>query len=386
MKIGFVIPFFSPRGGGSAVVAYELARHLAARGHELSIFTTDLYRNQARFPCEESLSIFESRCLMNPSGFLYSPDIIHRLRASARGLDVFHLHNFYSYQNIKAKGIAVEYQRPYILQAHGSLPHIGKDFLKTIFDKTFGAGILLNAAMVVTASAKEAQYYLQEGLDQRTVGVIPVGIDTSAFSVLPSSGTFKKKFSVPMQHKIILYLGRIQKAKRIDFLIRSYAYAVHSLNVSDTVLVIAGPDDGYSTTAKSLAGSLGLSNQVLILGMVEGQDKLSAYVDSTICANLAPTESFGIVSLEAAMCHSPVVVSDGTPMSEYVKQGGFGFVVTFGDIEGLGRVLCSAVQNPEESRRMGENGQRYVSKNFSWEAIVPMYETIYAKSINPVHR
>ena len=74
---------------------------------------------------------------------------------------------------------------------------------------------------------------------------------------------------------------------------------------------------------------------MLFTGLLSEEDKISAYVDSSICLYLGQFEPFGIVSLEAAACGVPVIVSEGTPMANIVEDGKFGFSTKYGDTKRL---------------------------------------------------
>jgi glycosyltransferase involved in cell wall biosynthesis len=272
---------------------------------------------------------------------------------------------------------ASKYNVPYIIQAHGSIPRIDKKFRKLLYDFTFGYRVLNKASKVIALSKVEAEQYRSMSVPKEKIAIIPNGIDLSEYTNLPSRGTFKKKFGIPEDTKVILYLGRIHRSKGIDFLVKTYAYLIDKMGCRDAILVIAGPDDGYLNELKSLVRSTGLDDKVLFTGMLSEKDKINAYVDATICVYLSPYEPFGLVSLEAAACCKPIIVAEGTFLSEIVNQHGFGFSVRYGDFYKLAEIIHEIFTNDNLLITMGQKGREYVFKNCSWATLVAKLVKIY---------
>jgi glycosyltransferase involved in cell wall biosynthesis len=220
------------------------------------------------------------------------------------------------------------------------------------------------------------------GVSKEKIAIVPNGIDLSEFANLPPKGAFKKKFNIPEDRKIILYLGRIHKIKGIDFLIRAYAILKNKMNFKDAVLVIAGPDDGYLNEIKYLAQASGVSNSILFVGPLYGEDKLAAYVDSDVVVNVEPLNVYGLVPLEAAACSIPVIVSKTNAISEVVLNGKFGFSVKYGDVISLASVLYRVLIDEELAKNLGKNGRKYVFNNFDWSKIIEKYERVYEEVTN----
>jgi glycosyltransferase involved in cell wall biosynthesis len=240
----------------------------------------------------------------------------------------------------------------------------------------FGYRLLRDAAKVVALSRVEAEQYRGMGVPEEKIAIIPNGIDLSEYANLPPKGSFKQKFGIKEEERIVLYLGRIHRLKGIDFLIKSFACMVKN-GVENVKLVIAGPDDGYLNEAKSLVDSLGLGDRVLFTGTLSEEDKINAYADSTICTYLRHDEPFGLVPLEAAASYKPVIVADGTVMSEIVNRGGFGFSVRYGDNYKLAETMGKMLTDDELLREMGQRGRKYVFKNCDWANVVAKLEKVY---------
>jgi glycosyltransferase involved in cell wall biosynthesis len=249
--------------------------------------------------------------------------------------------------------------------------------VKWIYDAFFGYRLLKGASKVIALSNVEVEQYKAMGVPEENIAIIPNGIDLSEYAELPPKGAFKKKFNIPGDRKIILYLGRIHKTKGIDFLVKAYAYLKNEIDFKDALLVIAGPNDGYLNEIKSLVHNLGISNTVMFTGLLSEDDKVKAYVDSDVVVNVEPLNVYGLVPLEAAACSTPVIVSKTNAISEGVLKGKFGFSVKYGDIVSLASMMHRVLIDEELAENLGKNGRKYVLNNLGWNRIVEKYEKVY---------
>ena len=383
-----VYAFYPPYSeSGNSRVVYEISKGLAAKGHNVTVYTTNVLSQDKMFSSKKEIhnihgvKVYYCRNLLykphSPLPLFYSRDLVRKIKKNLAKYDIVHLHHYRFYISVILHHYAAKCDVPYILQAHGSIPRKAKQGLKCVYDLLFGYRLLRDASKVIALSEAEADQYRSMGVPEEKIAIIPNGIDLSEYAELPPKGAFKKKFNIPEDKKIILYLGRIHKIKGIDFLVRAYAYLIDKMHFKDAVLVIAGPDDGYLSEIKSLVQDLGISGSVILTGSLSERDKIKAYNDASIVVYLGPFEPYGLVSLEAAACKTPVIVAQGTPMAEVVNRGKFGFSVKYGDIISLASMLQKILDNEESAENLGSNGRTYVFNNFDWSKIIERYEHIY---------
>ncbi|MGB9726468.1 MAG: glycosyltransferase, partial [Fervidicoccaceae archaeon] len=228
MKILQVCPKFHPfAASGSTMVAYQISKELARRGHLVVVYTSNMKDRYTKlgsgFEKRDGVRIYRFRSIgtvvtRNMKIFI-TPQIILSLKKRLRSFDVVHLHEYRSFQNVIVHYYAKRYGVPYVLHAHGSLPRVGSwRILKWIYDALFGYRLLREASKVIALSHIEAEQYRSMGVPEEKIAIIPNGIDLSEYANLPPKGSFKRKFNIPDDKKIILYLGRIHKTKGIDFL------------------------------------------------------------------------------------------------------------------------------------------------------------------------
>jgi len=390
MKILQVVPYFPPAYafGGPVKVAYQISRELIKRGHEVVVYTTDAKDFDSRLEVDSSNTIKEmkvhrfrnlSLTLVKKLKLFITPQLTLFARKEVKKFDIIHLHEYRTFQNIIIHHYARKYDVPYVLQAHGSLPRIGAwRRLKWIYDVLFGYRLLRGASKVIALSKVEAEQYKAMGVPEEKIAIIPNGIDLSEYANLPPKGAFKKRFGIPEEKKIILYLGRIHKTKGIDFLIRAYAYLKNEMKCRDAILAIAGPDDGYLNDAKALANSLGLYNSVMFTGFISSEDKLMALVDAEVFVT-SSFYGFPITFLEACAVGTPLVTTSLGDTLEWI-DGNVGYVAQPTPRD-LVEAIYRIISDDELRRRFSKNCIEIVKSEFSIEKVVERLEKVYEEVV-----
>jgi len=131
---------------------------------------------------------------------------------------------------------------------------------------------------------------------------------------------------------------------------------------------------------------LHLQDDVLLLPEYIDKDKLSAYRDATVLVYPSVYEIFGLVPFEAMLCGTPVIVTDDCGCSEMVKEGGFGYVIQYGDISGLKDAMAYVIENVNDGRASAKRGAQYIFSNLTWEKIAQRFEDAYEACISRVER
>jgi len=299
--------------------------------------------------------------------------------------DIIHAHGARSFQLDLASFVSILRNKPLVITAHGSLADYlhAKDISQKLrilnrVHNTLLKFSLRRAKIVTALSQLEAEQYVRLlGVPSKKVVIIPNGIDSLSYANLPPAGIFKKKFGIDSDSRVILYVGRINKIKGIEFLIDSFSCLINRAKCEKTVLVIAGPDDGYLQEARMLSNSLGLKDKVLFTGFLDEQDKICAYVDATVVVH---PESFNVIliaPLEAAAAGKPIILSSGNYLSEIAKREGFGLSVKYGDVDSMARLLHKVLNGSDLAKVMGCKGREFVLKNWSWTKITMAYNKIY---------
>jgi len=389
LKILQVVSYFPPAYafGGPVKAAYQIARELVKRTHEVVVYTSDAKDLSSRLivdPGEAADGIkvhyFRNLAFMPVRKFklFITLQLVLHAKEEVKRFDVIHLHEYRTFQNIVIAHYARKHGVPYVLQARGSLPRImAKQKLKWIYDVILGYRLLRNASKVIALTQMEVQQYEDMGVPEEKIVVIPNSIDLEEYRDLPPKRSFKKKFFIDDDEKIVLYLGRIHRIKGIDILVKAFAKVVEkSENVK---LVVIGPDDGYLGELEALTKALKIEDHVLIIGPLYGKDKLEAYVDTTVFVVPSRYEIFGNVVLESYACSKPVVATRVGGLQEIVFDGKTGLLVEPGDVNELSSAIFTLLNDDETRISMGAQARRMIEGKFSVENTVDKLETTYSQ-------
>lgn len=365
-------------------VAYQFSKELAKRGHEVVVYTSDAKDLNTRLSTEperilDSFKVHYMRnLLMMPvrkSKLFITPELRLKVKEEIKEFDVVHLHEYRSYQNVIVHHYAKKFGVPYVLQAHGSLSRIiEKQSLKWIYDVFLGYSILRDASKVIALNQEEAKQYVEMGVPEEKVTVIPNGIDLSEYANLPPKGSFKEKFNIPEEMKIVLYLGRVHKSKGIDFLLKSFSILVNRFKPGEIILTLVGPDDGYLDKAKSLARSLKISQSVLFTGFVSVEDKLGALVDADVF--VTPSfYGFPVAFLEACAVGTPIITTTSGDTLEWIN-GNVGYVAA-PTLFDLALATHRIISDDELREKFSRNCRDTVKSEFSLEKVVDKLTLMY---------
>jgi len=392
VKILQLVLYFPPAWsyGGPVRVVYEISKELVKRGHEVTVFTTDVLDKKNRNDIDTNkMQLMEgirvhyfrniSNRLAHDQSIFLTPKLYSHLRQFIREFDVVHLHEYYSIQSILTSYYCKKYKIPYILHAHGSLPpERGRSLRKKVFNKLVGKPILKYASRVIAISQYEKNQYLDSGIPEDKISVIPNGLQPQDFSALPSRSDFGKKYPVGDQDKVVLYLGQLMKLKAPDILLEAF-YGLNK-TLEHLKLVFVGPDRGFKNVLLEQVAKLNLGDKVIFTGLLTGRDKLAAYSRADVFALPSRSEGLSTVTLEAAACGLPVVISDRCGVPE-VSRYNAGEIVRCNKDE-LKEALKRILTDSKLAQEMGQNGRRMVAEKFSWGTIVDSLLDEYKRAIH----
>lgn len=366
MKILQIVDLLGARHGGSAQVPYHLAKELANRGHQVSIYASDYKLDRNSILPVTGVKIRSFKTWLSLAGFQATPGII----LANDHPDIIHMHNYRTFQNIYTR----KHNIPYILQGHGSLTtFFQKGQLKRAFDKVWGHSLLQDASKVIAVTKVEAQQCQDIGVSKDKITIVPNGIDLTEFKDLPKQREFRRKYGLANE-KLILYLGRIDKIKGLDLLVEAFATVTSQLN--NTKLVIVGTDNGFLPTLKNLITELGVTDKVLFTGLLYGRDKLQAYVDADVFVLPSSYEIFSIALLEACACGIPIVITDCCGIANTIdKQAG---IAVPHDRKALANAILNILScSNEEKQLFSKRGKALVHNRFNWQKITKQFEDLY---------
>ena len=371
MKIGIVC---YPTYGGSGVVATELGKFLANKGHEVHFICYHVPVRLESWPDYQRI-IFHPVEVVSYPLFKFPP---YTLALAAKiieviqkyGLEIIHVH--YTVPHTMAAYLALkalnDYPAKIITTLHGTdISLVGMDpSYKSI--TRFG----LEASHGVTAvSHYLADITRQEFEFTRPIQVIHNFVDSGKFAKARSLAG-RKKYA-PGGEKIITHISNFRMIKRIPDVLESFQIIQQKV---PSVLLMVG-DGPEAQTSVKLAREMGLAQKVHFLKFVDSVQKILNISDLFLLPS--EIESFGLAALEAMSCQVPVVAYRVGGLPEVVEDGRSGFLVDKGDIEAMSRFGLLILKNAKLGRRMGERGRYLAVNRFSEQEKVTEYEQYYQK-------
>jgi glycosyltransferase involved in cell wall biosynthesis len=387
MKILHVIANLAPRYGGPYKACWEMARAVAALGHEVSIYTTNqdgpgvLPEPTDRPVWREGVKICYFP-VQPPRYWATSLPLARALGPKIKGSDLVHVHSLYLFHDLVTGSYCRAYGAPYLIQPHGSLDpfihqrHRGR---KKILEWWFQNRNIRRAAAILYTAEEEKE--LAVPFTFETPGlVVPLGIDLAEFEAMPEPGCFRARHPEIGDKTIILFLGRVNFKKGLDILAR--AFGAVARRREDVHLVIAGPEDeGWGDHIRTLLGEEGALARTTFTGMLLGPEKLAAWRDAAMFVLPSYSENFGLAVGEAMAVGLPVIISDKVNIWREVAAAGAGRVIPC-DAEALADQILDLLAHPEAAAQMGRQGRALVEERFHWPRIARHLAEAYARIID----
>jgi len=376
MKIGFFTDSYLPSVDGVATSVESAARELLKLGHEVYIVAPSQPHGKERKDIYRMVSI---RLIRNPEVWLGlevpQPTLF---KVAKLDVDIVHGHSggpisFLGWQVAKAHNV------PFIETYHTMWRyylhyHPLTRMLKLWMVKKFTAFIGNDCDAVIAPSLKARKDLLRDGV-KKPIYIVPSGIDVKAFRS-QSAGFLYKKFDIAPGKKIILTVGRLEKEKSIDFLVR--AFAVLNDSRHDCVFVIAG-SGGDREKLLRLVYHFNLRDRVYFAGHIPYGDMPRVYKDAGLFVFSSKSETQGMVIVEALASGVPVVAVEDEAFAGVVQNGVNGYMVKR-DIDAFAAKM-NVVLGDRELRERLQKGAAETGKEFSAEKSAKMLEGVYREVI-----
>jgi D-inositol-3-phosphate glycosyltransferase len=217
--------------------------------------------------------------------------------------------------------------------------------------------------------ARELIDLYQAPLDQ--VAVVSPGVDLTRFK--PGSRlSARERLGLPMDRRIVAFVGRIQPLKAPDVLVQALAALP-----SDAIAAIVGGPSGPGLSLVDLARSLGVLDRVHFLPPQTGERLADVYLAADLVAVPSYNESFGLVALEAQACGTPVVAAAVGGLVTAVRDGISGVLIDGHDPSDWARVLGGLLASPACRADLAEGALKHAC-DFSWERTVDSLLAVYS--------
>ena len=295
--------------------------------------------------------------------------------------DAVHIFGIYDLLGPRVATACRRIGRPYVLEPMGMFrPIIRSIRLKRLYHAVLGSRMLDGASRVIATAEQEREELLQGGIPNDKIVVRRNGIDVPA--KFPTPGDFRNRWNISRNVKLVLFLGRLVSKKSPDLILEAFSRWQRSRNgFRDSVLVVAGPDegDGFRRQLEAQAARLGLNGGVLFTGPLYGDAKWAAYRDADVFVLPSQNENFGNTAAEAVACGTPVLVTDRCGIAPIVDRKA-GVVVPH-DCAALEGGLAQILDNPAFAANL-RAGCPAVARSLGWAEPLAEMEDLYRDLIS----
>lgn len=373
MRIGMVC---YPTFGGSGVVATELGKALAARGHEVHFITYDQPVRLGSF--RPNVYYHEVRISKYPL-FDYPPyELVLASKmvevARQQNLDLLHVHyaiphasSAYTAKRILASsGVDL----PVITTLHGTdITLLGKD---PSFEPVISFAINESDAVTAVSSSLRSDTYKLFGINC-DIDVIPNFICPQHFANLGSAHD-RSEFAEE-DEALVCHVSNFRPVKRVEDVVRTFARLVEQ-RPARLMMVGDGPN---RPAAERLARELGLGDKVSFLGKLKNPLEALSIADLFLLPS--ESESFGLAALEAMACGVPVVASEAGGLPEVIRHGVSGMLAPVGDVDTMAD-YAAFLLDPAHHERF-RNQARERAARFGIDTVLPAYLEAYDRILQP---
>jgi len=372
MKIGITC---YPVYGGSGVIATELGKALAARGHQIHFIAYSMPFRLSHV--RENINFHEVNVNAYPL-FEYPPYTLNLTSKMVdvvkyEKLDVLHMHYAIPHATsavlarpiLQQEGIHI----PIVTTLHGTdITIVGQDpsFLPVV-------SYSINQSDGVTAVSEYLRRETFNSCDvSREIEVIPNFVDTHRFK-RQHKEHFKRALC-PNGEKVLVHVSNFRPVKRASEVVEVFHALREEGHPVKLLLVGDGPD---RVAAEHLARQLEVYDDVRFLGKQEPVEEILSIADVFLMPS--GSETFGLAALEAMACGVPVVASNIGGLPELVVDGETGFLCELGDLEAFTERTRRILSDDALHQRMAEASRRRAESEFDIGHIVPLYEAYYER-------
>jgi L-malate glycosyltransferase len=373
MKVGITC---YPTYGGSGVVATELGKELASRGHDVHFIS---YALPIRLTMNERIYFHEVEVLTYPL-FEYPPyDLVLATKMAEVmtrfELDILHVHYAipHSISAYLAKKMLTDRVVPFVTTLHGTdITLVGNDRSYLPITR-FG---IEQSDAVTAVSEYLKRRTVEEFQVQREVTVVPNFVDCNLYA-RSTDKKLRRKFAAA-DEAILIHISNFRPVKRVEDVIEIFSL-VSKKTKARLLMVGDGPD---RPKAEWLANTHGIADQVLFLGKQSDMSQVLSIADVLLLPS--ELESFGLVALEAMACEVPVVASRVGGIPEVVEDGRDGFLYDVGDVSSMADGCLRILTDPQFRVTMGQTARDHARREYCASKIVLQYENLYRQTIEAV--
>jgi N-acetyl-alpha-D-glucosaminyl L-malate synthase BshA len=360
-----------PTHGGSGVVATELGKHLAERGHDVAFISYDTPLRLSELPPRVSYHEVEIEQYPLLKHFPYTLALASKMAEVARinRLEILHAHYAIPFgaAALLAKQILSDLPLKVVTTLHGTdITLVGSN---ASFRPVTKLAIERADAVTAVSTFLQQETYRQFAVD-RDVQVIHNFIDPDRHDITPCPCLQEHLVS---SRKTVMHISNFRPVKRIRDVVEVFTRIAAAMDAR-LVLVGDGPD---LPVAREIGEKNGVSDRMKFVGVVDSVAPLLAVADLLLLPS--SMESFGLVALEAMASGVPVIASNVGGLPEVVEHGTTGYLAPVGDVDQMAKCAIELLTDERLHDRYSQAARRRAQERFDYRTIIPEYEALYRR-------
>ena len=370
VRVLMVISQFYPLLGGTEVQAQLLARDLMKRGIKVSILTRRL-KGLPRYELIDGIPVYREIKTID-LGFLwgcyYALSVGMFLYRRRNQYDIIHCHILQGFHTVIALIFKYLFNKKVVVKMSSSGETSDLKLLKEVKLGSLFLQWVKNVDAVISVCKQSSRELVENGFSRDILVEIPNGVNTHKYSKGIPRG--KKEL------KTITCIGRLDRHKGVDYLLRGFKTLLTETDTVRLVIVGTGPDE---THLKYLTEELELQGHVIFRGR---QEDIPGILDSTDLFVLPSlSEGMSNVLLEAMSCGLPVVATSVGGNGDLIRDGYNGILIPPKDSKRLSAVLLRLLEDEEFSHSLGKAAEKTVTENYAIDKIGEQYMSLYNRLV-----
>ena len=382
--------------GGQNVYVRHVGEALSHQGWQVDMFTRRVSPDQSAI-VEHTPHCRTIRLAAGPQAFIprdeifeFLPEFVQRFLAFQKQLDAPYrlIHSNYwlsSWVGMElSKKLAIPQAHTYHslgavkYKAVSTIPLIAKTRLAV--EKT----CLETVDRVVATSPQERDHMRSLVSSRGNIAIIPCGTRIDHFGTVAQEAA-RQELGIAPDEKVVLYVGRFDPRKGIETLVRAVHLCQSRKTEKVRLMIGGGSRPGHSDgdereRIESIVSELGLEGITQFAGRLSQDDLPSYYAAADVCVVPSHYEPFGLVTIEAMACGTPVVGSDVGGLQFTVVPEETGLLAPPKDVEAFAAAIDRLLLNPAWCHVLGHAARKRVETTFSWDGVAmqlgELYETL----------
>jgi glycosyltransferase involved in cell wall biosynthesis len=400
MKIAQVCAYFQPEFGYDE---YYVSKNLAQMGHEVSVVTSDRiyplknvkklleeigseYTTRKRDLGKSKLNGFTVYRLPSAFEIFLDLNVMMNVRSTLKEIhpELVHCHEpilggsalAAKHKDLGFKLVVDQHAYATTFEETETSKNKVVHYQYLLLRKRIANYALHRADAIVAVTERTKQFMVDvHKIPADKIEIVPLGVDENIFKFdTKVRARVRTELGLDDKTPLILTAGRLDRAKKMDQLIRAFEKVIKRENAQ--LIIIGTGDETIERELKELVKKLGLRKSVKFIEFVN-KSKLAGYYSA---ADIGFWNKASITIIEAMGCRLPVVLPEQTTIKSYVSNQN-GLLFPEDDIKALSERLYDMVVDPESRMKMGARAQELVEKKYSYKITTRKLLKIYKRCL-----